>query len=178
MLSYCLHGKPSLLCFDRGTQEGYGTARCLTLLFLLQPGLLSLYSLSPALMGFTCPTLYKHSKQLIDKDKSSAVNTGTLFCSQVQRQAEKTIPRGNLREGFSAYGGHSPHLNGCDSARACGRATSSREAALPGASVSGVCAPLTSLCSVGPGPSLPATCGHRASDRALQVGFPTCVLVQ
>lgn len=37
---------------------------------------------SVALIGFTCLILYKHSKRLINKDKSSTVNIGTFLCPQ------------------------------------------------------------------------------------------------
>lgn len=44
---------------------------------------------SVALIVFTCLILYKHSKKLINKDKTSTVNTGTFFCPQGCKDSRK-----------------------------------------------------------------------------------------
>lgn len=64
--------------------KGIGCSHCLIVLNKVlkgdKKGAAIIQSFSPvALIGFTCLILYKHSKKMINKDKTSTVNTNTLL---------------------------------------------------------------------------------------------------
>lgn len=73
--------------------EGMACSQCLTVLIKSRKGdkkdtaiIQSFSSVAP--MGFTCLILYKHSEELINKDKASGVKTSTSSVPKVQSKVE------------------------------------------------------------------------------------------